>query len=151
MSAAVAAARRDPAVSISGLARFPAARDPKLRPWLDRLIAELAADRDSFAVRFVGDRTMRRWNRDYRGRDRTTDVLSFPGDRTPEGWHLGDVAISVPQAARQAEARSHSLARELRVLLLHGVLHCLGHDHETDHGEMAAVERRLRRRFLNHA
>lgn len=142
------APRRGPEVTIRGLGRFPAARDAGLRPWLERLVAELAADRDSFAVRFVGDRTMRAWNRDYRGKDRTTDVLSFPGERSPEGWPLGDVAISVPQAARQAAARSEPLARELRVLLLHGILHCLGHDHETDRGEMDTLERRLRRRYL---
>lgn len=146
-----APARRGPEVSIRGLGRFPAARDAALRPWLERLLAELAGERDSFAVRFVGDRTMRAWNRDFRGKDGTTDVLSFPGERTPDEWPLGDVAISVPQAARQAAERNESLARELRVLLLHGVLHCLGHDHETDRGEMDALERRLRRRFLRHA
>jgi probable rRNA maturation factor len=55
----------------------------------------------------------------------------------------------VPQATRQAEVAGHSLARELRILLLHGVLHCLGHDHETDDGEMDRLERRLRRRWLD--
>jgi probable rRNA maturation factor len=148
-SASEPPSRRRAEVEISGLGRFPAARAARLAPWLERLVAGLAPDHDSFAARFVGDRTMRAWNRDYRGQDRTTDVLSFPGERTPDGRHLGDVAISVPQAARQAAAAGRPLARELRVLLLHGVLHCLGHDHETDDGEMAALERRLRRRYLD--
>ena len=141
-------ARRGPTVTLGGLGRFPGARDSTLGPWVERLAAALAPERDSFAVRFVGDRTMRAFNRDFRGRDRTTDVLSFPGEPGPDGWPLGDVAISVPQAARQAAAQGHALARELRLLILHGALHCLGHDHETDGGEMAALELRLRRRYL---
>jgi probable rRNA maturation factor len=92
---------------------------------------------------------MRTLNREHRGKDKTTDVLSFPGGGTPEGYHLGDIVISLPQAQRQAEVAGHSLDRELRVLLLHGVLHCLGHDHETDGGEMDRLERRLRRRWLD--
>lgn len=148
MSAPGEPASRRVQVAVSGLGRFPAARDPGLGPWLERLVGEQAPGFDSFAVRFVGDRTMRRLNRGYRGKDQTTDVLSFPGGRTPEGRHLGDVAISVPQAARQARQRGEPVTRELRLLLIHGVLHCLGHDHETDRGEMAAAERRLRRRYL---
>jgi probable rRNA maturation factor len=91
---------------------------------------------------------MRRLNRELRGKDKTTDVLSFPGGVTPEGYHLGDIVISLPQARRQAEEAGHSLGRELRILLLHGVLHCLGHDHETDDGTMNRLERRLRRRWI---
>lgn len=142
------AGRRAGRVEISGLGRFPAAADPDLPEWVRGVVSDLAPDAGSFALRFVGDRTMRRWNRDYRGMDRTTDVLSFPGEATPEGPHLGDVAISVPEARRQAEERGESLARELRVLALHGLLHCLGYDHETDQGEMVRLERRLHRRYL---
>lgn len=142
------AGRHGPVVTLTGLGRFPAVRDRDLRPWVERLVGELAPDRESFAVRFVGDRTMRAFNRDFRGKDRTTDVLSFPGEPGPEGWPLGDVAISVPQAARQAGELGIRVERELRLLILHGALHCLGHDHETDGGEMSALERRLRRRYL---
>jgi probable rRNA maturation factor len=138
-------------VTLRGLGRFPAARDRALASWVERLIGELAPGRDGFAVRFVGDHTMRAFNRDFRGQDKTTDVLSFPGERGPDGWPLGDVAISVPEATRQAAAHGHPLARELRLLILHGALHCLGHDHETDGGEMVELERRLRRRYLDHA
>lgn len=143
----------DPArrCDLAGLGRFPSAADPALAGWLETLVADLAPDTDSFAVRFVGDRSMRRLNRVFRDKDRTTDVLSFPGGETPEGHHLGDVVISVPQATRQAAQRDEPLGRELRTLLLHGVLHCLGHDHETDDGEMEKLERRLRRRYLRDA
>lgn len=139
-----------PAVQLAGLGRFPAAADPSLAAWLERVVAELAPEHASLAVRFVGDRTMRRFNREFRGKDRTTDVLSFPGEAGPEGAHLGDVAVCVPQAERQARGRGRALAVELRTLLLHGVLHCLGHDHETDDGEMERLESRLRRRYLRH-
>jgi probable rRNA maturation factor len=117
--------------------------------WVVAVIATLAPAARSLGVKLCGDRAMRTLNREHRGKDKTTDVLSFPGGETPEGYHLGDIVISLPQAQRQAEAAGHSLARELRVLLLHGTLHCLGYDHETDGGEMDRLERRLRRRWLD--
>jgi probable rRNA maturation factor len=120
----------------------------RLRPWLAALLAELAPPAASFAVRFVGDRAMRRANRDFRGSDATTDVLSFPGGATPEGPHLGDVLISLPAARRQTPA-GDGVDRELRRLLLHGVLHCLGYDHESDDGEMEGLERSLRREWID--
>ena len=131
--------------------RYPEAAARRLRPWLGELVAALAPQAASFGVRFAGDRALRRANRLYRGKDRPTDVLSFPGERGEAGWHLGDVLISVPVARRQAAAAGHPVERELRVLLLHGVLHCLGHDHETDGGAMARLERRLRRRWVGDA
>lgn len=140
-----------PVIELTGSGRHAAAADARLADWLRDLAAELAPGHSSFAVRLVGDRTMRRWNRDFRGKDATTDVLSFPGSDTPEGPHLGDVAICVPQAERQARECGHTLGRELRLLVLHGMLHCLGHDHETDRGEMERLERRLRRRHLSDA
>jgi probable rRNA maturation factor len=75
-------------------------------------------------------------------------VLSFPGGSTLEGLHLGDIVISVPAARRQAAARGEALELEIRNLLLHGVLHCLGHDHETDGGVMQRLEKRLRRDWI---
>jgi probable rRNA maturation factor len=120
----------------------------RLRPWLARVLAELLEKQPagalSLGVRFAGDRAMRRANRAFRAKDQTTDVLSFPGG----GGHLGDVLISVPQARRQAAAAGRDPEREVQVLLLHGVLHCLGHDHEADGGEMERLERRLRRRWI---
>lgn len=127
---------------------YPEVRRRRLRPWLAALLQELAPGARSFAVRFTSDREMRRLNRAFRGKDAPTDVLSFPGDEGRAGTHLGDVAIAVPTARRQAAAAGHDAERELRLLLLHGVLHCLGYDHEADEGEMDRLERRLRRRWL---
>ena len=123
----------------------------ELRRWLQELVRELAPRAASLGVRFTSDREMQRMNRDFRGKDRPTDVLSFPGatgGAVADGEHLGDVAIAVPTARRQAAAGGHDLDRELRILLLHGVLHCLGHDHETDDGTMERLEARLRRRWI---
>ena len=151
--------------------RYPEAAARRLRPWLAALLAELApAGCRSLGVRFAGDRGLRRANRDFRGKDQPTDVLSFPGGCGPGAaetrdapaggagaatgrpgeadGHLGDVLISVPAARRQAAAAGHDTASELQVLLLHGVLHCLGYDHEADAGEMERLERRLRRRWI---
>jgi probable rRNA maturation factor len=97
-------------------------------------------------VTLSNDRRLRALNRTYRGKDKPTDVLSFPYDE-PEG-PLGDVVISVDRAAAQAEERGHSLQHELELLTLHGTLHVCGYDHETDDGEMDRLERRLRKRLV---
>ena len=132
--------------------RYPEAGARRLRPWLERLTASLVEGPASLGVRFASDREVHRMNRDYRGKDKPTDVLSFPGSpqgTLPDGSrHLGDVLISVPTARLQAEAHGHSAERELKVLLLHGLLHCLGYDHEADQGEMERLERRLRRTWI---
>lgn len=135
-------------IALANPGGFAEAGARRLRPWLARLLAALAPEAASFGVRFTGDRAIRRLNRDFRGIDAATDVLSFPGGPTPEGRHLGDVVVSVPTARRQASERGEDPERELRALVLHGVLHCLGHDHERDDGEMERLERRLRRRWL---
>ena len=98
-------------------------------------------------VLLARDPTLRRLNRAYRGKNKTTDVLSFP--RAPEiaGQHAGDLAISLDRAACQAEEHGHTLRDEVRVLMLHGLLHLQGMDHEADGGEMAACEAELRRRL----
>ncbi|HXT50339.1 MAG TPA: rRNA maturation RNase YbeY [Thermoanaerobaculia bacterium] len=143
---------RDVDLSLDNPCGYAEVRRRQLRPWLLALLGELAPEASSFAVRFTSDREMRRLNRDFRGKDKTTDVLSFPGDgaaaRDAEGPHLGDVVIAVPTARRQAEENGADVERELRTLLLHGVLHCLGYDHETDDGTMERLERKLRRRWL---
>ena len=95
------------------------------------------------ALVFAGDQTLHRLNRTYRGKDKPTDVLSFPGPGGREG--LGDIVISVETAQRNARAVGRPLPRELEVLALHGFLHVLGYDHETDDGTMDRLERRLRR------
>ena len=97
----------------------------------------------------AGDRLLRRLNRTYRGKDRPTDVLSFPGGGGEAG--LGDVVISVETAERNARGLGRTLGQELDVLALHGFLHVLGYDHETDDGTMDRLERRLRKRLLGRA
>ncbi|HVR69801.1 MAG TPA: rRNA maturation RNase YbeY [Vicinamibacteria bacterium] len=93
----------------------------------------------------TGDRAVRALNARYRGEDRPTDVLSFPGGGGR--GELGDIVISVETAARNARALGRTLGQELDVLALHGFLHVLGYDHETDDGTMDRLERRLRRRL----
>ena len=137
-----------PEIVLQNPNRYPEAGARRLGPWVRALVAALAPQADSFAARFVGDRAMRRANRDWRGKDKTTDVLSFPGSETPDGRHLGDLLVSVPAARRQAQAADWPVERELRRLILHGVLHCLGHDHETDGGAMERLERRLQGEWL---
>ena len=100
-------------------------------------------------VVLAGDGLLRRLNRDYRGKDRPTDVLSFPGDGGESG--LGDVVISVATAERNARGLGRTLLQELDVLALHGFLHLLGYDHETDDGTMDRLEARLRKRLLGRA
>jgi probable rRNA maturation factor len=130
---------------------YPDLRAASLRHWLEAVVGSLAPDASSLGVRLCGDRAMRELNRDFRGHDEVTDVLSFPGEPSIDPGHLGDVVVCVPQARRQAATRGEALERELKALLLHGVLHCLGHDHETDRGEMDRLERKLRRRWLESA
>jgi probable rRNA maturation factor len=102
-------------------------------------------------VAFVSDRVMRELNKRWRGKRGTTDVLSFPAGweefERSEGMTLGDVVISVEQAARQAGEHGLSFENEVEQLILHGVLHLCGYDHETDKGEMNRLELRLRRRL----
>lgn len=102
-------------------------------------------------VAFVSDRAMRELNWRWRGKRGTTDVLSFPSVQNEfeklEGLTLGDVVISVEQAARQAAEHDLSFEMEVAQLILHGVLHLCGYDHETDKGEMNRLELRLRRRL----
>jgi probable rRNA maturation factor len=98
-------------------------------------------------VLLAGDRTLRRLNREWRGKDKATDVLSFPAPAEMAEVHAGDLAVSVETAARQAVEQGHSLRDELRVLLLHGLLHLAGMDHEADAGQMAAREAELRRQL----
>ena len=108
-----------------------------------------SASAGELALVLAGDRLLHRLNRDYRDKDRPTDVLSFPGDGGEGG--LGDIVISVETAERNARGLGRSLPQELDVLALHGFLHVLGHDHETDDGTMQRLERRLRRQLLERA
>ena len=140
-----------------------AVADGGLARWLVRLAP--ARLHGELAIALVTDRHIRKLNRQYRGKDYATDVLSFaseqdsssrkrtgPGEpaspRTANPRLFGDVVIATGVARRQAGQRGHSYATELRVLALHGFLHLLGYDHDDpeDHGRMARAEARLRRR-----
>ena len=120
-----------------------------LSPWLSR--AAPPGARGHVTIALVSDAVMRRLNRQYRGVDKATDVLSFAAAGLPtvalaKVGFLGDLAIARGVAARQAREQGHALRVEIRVLALHGLLHLLGYDHEVDAGEMARLEERLRRR-----
>lgn len=97
------------------------------------------------AILVTTDRRMRELNRWYRQKNYATDVLSFPG--TPKLDHAGDIAISVEIAERNGRKLGHSLTDELKVLILHGMLHLGGYDHEADSGEMAGLEDHIRSRL----
>ena len=90
------------------------------------------------SVAIVDDATMRNLNRKFRHKNKTTDVLTFPGEASCE------IVLSIDQARRQAAQEKHSIATELRYLLLHGILHGLGYDHETDEGQMDSLEVEIR-------
>jgi probable rRNA maturation factor len=116
---------------------------PSLMSFLNR--ARLAVGlTGQVEVLLADDPTLRRLNKSFRGKNKPTDVLSFPTPDEIAGTHAGDLAISLETAARQAATYGHSLHDEVRILLLHGLLHLSGLDHETDNGEMAAREATLR-------
>ena len=115
-----------------------------------RALARLGVAAGEVGVLICDDAAIRALNRDFRRKDAPTDVLSFPGGEAEPGHarYLGDVAISLETAQRQATAARVSLQRELERLLLHALIHLMGYDHETDRGEMEALERRLRKELL---
>ena len=118
----------------------------RVRHLLSRVARQARSRASEVSVLFCGDARMRTLNRRYRRKDRSTDVLAFPAGPAANGF-LGDIVISVPYAAREARRRRLARAGEMDRLLLHGFLHLMGYDHETDEGQMEALEGRLRRRL----
>jgi probable rRNA maturation factor len=110
------------------------------------LASQAAGLKGSVSVLVANNSTIRQLNRRYRRKNSATDVLSFPASRLADGLG-GDIAISRKIAAANAHARGHSLADEIRILILHGILHLAGYDHEADRGEMRQKERELRRKL----
>ena len=98
-----------------------------------------------FECLIADDAELRRLNHEFRNKNYATDVLSFPAAQS--GNYIGEIAISRDRAREQAREFRHSIYDELRILMLHGVLHLMGYDHETDDGRMARVERRWREEF----
>jgi len=117
--------------------------EPEFADFLRRLTKDLANGRE-FALVIGSDDAVRRANRRFRGKGASTDVLSFPDG---EEGRLGDILISAARADRQAREHGHSVEDELKVLALHGLIHLLGFDHESDQGEMRQTELRWRRRY----
>ena len=121
------------------------------REFTERALRAVPVDGAGVTVAFVSDRSMRGLNRMWRKKSGTTDVLSFPAGQdefeSAEGETLGDVVISLEQAARQAREHGLEFEEEVSQLILHGLLHLCGYDHETDDGQMNRLELRLRRRL----
>ncbi len=124
--------------------RLPTART------LSRFLREAQAAvrlRGQVTVLLTTDAAIRKLNRQFRGKDKATDVLSFPAAEMMAGEVAGDLAIAVAIARAQAQEHGHAVATEIKVLMLHGLLHLRGYDHEIDDGQMARRERSLRRRL----
>lgn len=133
-----------------------------LRRFLSQVKRELNLSHAEMAVCFVTDGEIKKWNARYRGKAKPTDVLSFPaeangnngraqrpsrGRKSPTAKFLGDIAIAPETARRNARRDGRPLDAELKILMLHGTLHLLGYDHETDDGQMDRIEAKLRRRL----
>ena len=123
---------------------------PALRAFTRRLAEQAGLSDAGFSVCLVSDRKMKSYNSTYRSIPRSTDVLSFPDDPEDRSY-LGDIVISAETASRQAAAAGHSMRRELEILIVHGYLHLLGHDHETDDGRMMRLQRELVRKYCHGA
>jgi probable rRNA maturation factor len=132
--------------------RVPVAVKP-LEDFYERVRRELRFPAEAVTVRLISDAAMARLNRTFRNKSGPTDVLSFPsnhsnGARPSQNMgYAGDIAISPETARRNARRFSRTLPGEMRILMLHGMLHLAGFDHESDHGKMNRLERRLRRRL----
>ena len=139
------------------LARIDARRVASLA---DATLDALGRDAANLTVAFVRDLVIRELNCRFRGKDRATDVLSFPAEDERESAsgvhfigssvseHLGDIVVSTDTALKQANDAGHSFAREVDELVIHGVVHLCGYDHETDRGQMNRLELKLRKKLL---
>lgn len=120
----------------------------ELEQFLARARRTLRLPASSLTVCLVTNREIARWNQSYRSKRGPTDVLSFRSEEKPpngNGRYLGDIAIAPAIARLNARRFGRTLEDEMRILILHGILHLMGYDHETDNGQMDRRERRLRR------
>ena len=145
-------------MTVVNLQRRVAVQTASLGRFAEKVRLELGFPTDSVAVQLVTDAAMKRLNWTFRKKRGSTDVLSFPVRATGAGWisgnrrrgengYVGDIAISPTMALRNARRDARSLPDELRLLVLHGMIHLAGYDHETDHGQMEKLETALRRQF----
>ena len=118
----------------------------KLESFLNALFDRVELNSVELSILITHDKKMAKLNSQFRQKDRTTDVLSFPSSAGDFGdiTHMGDIVISIDQARRQAVEIGQSLVQELYFLCLHGVLHLMGYDHETDQGEMLSYQNQLK-------
>ena len=137
-------------IEVTGAA-IPRFNRREIAEFVRKALIALRVDDDinEVSIAIVDDEAMRTLNRQFRRKNKTPDVLTFPADASDadpqaHGRPLGDVVISIDQARRQAADQRHSLPTEVRYLILHGILHALGYDHETDDGEMNALEVEVR-------
>lgn len=128
--------------------RAPVQLDRRVLKQFRALLLQRVARGRDFSCLVTDDRELRRLNARFLHHDSPTDVLSFPagqsGPASEENAFLGEIAISAERASEQAREFGHSLEEEIRILMLHGLLHLLGHDHETDRGRMGRIERAWR-------
>src|SRR2546430_7300576 len=141
-NSAAAGRRRVMTIGISG--RAPGVSRAELRQWTRTVLRHLDQRQAELSLALVTDREIHSLNRQYRGKDKPTDVLSFPLADALQPSLLGDVVISSETAARQAQRRGHSLREELQTLLIHGILHLLGYDHEVSRREAIRMHRKER-------
>ncbi len=133
-----------------GTSRRDLIRKRELHRFVSSALSRLRLD-GSISILLTDDVRIRQLNREFRHKDKATDVLSFPAadlgmeDAPAHDRHIGDLAISLETASRQALAFAHPLELEVKILLLHGLLHLAGFDHESDTGQMARKENRLRK------
>jgi len=124
--------------------------DPKRwQTFSEKALKTIRTDPQDATIAFVSDRQIQELNRRFRGIDKPTDVLSFPAEDSPQpsNNNLGDIAISLERAVIQAEENDITLDDEIAQLILHGLLHLCGYDHETDSGQMNRLELRLRQKL----
>jgi probable rRNA maturation factor len=121
------------------------------RQFAERALSEIDAAQQSVTIVFVNNDAIRRLNRDFRGQARATDVLSFPtaaeAFEAENESQLGEVVVSLERAAAQAKQNGLTFTNEVQQLILHGLLHLCGYDHETDNGQMNRLELRLRQKL----
>ena len=129
--------------------RVPLATPP-FEKFAKKSLRRLSLGRDSIAIAFVTDSEIARLNKIYRRKNKPTDVLSFPAQsakRRNKNKFLGDIAIAPAVARRYCKKNGRSLESEICILILHGILHLLGYDHEADQGQMDRIEHKLRRKL----
>jgi probable rRNA maturation factor len=121
------------------------------REFGEQALQAIESKKSDATIVFVGDEAIRKLNRQFRGKNYATDVLSFPSEAEPfeveQQKDLGEVVISVQRAESQARSNGLSVSDELKQLILHGLLHLCGYDHETDKGQMNRLELKLRKRL----